>query len=74
MYSDVDVVECVRRPYEVKTHPLAVPDVGVAEEGGASGCKSPNLGSISLWTAQPTNRIPGHTGYLITATLPHKEL
>ena len=72
--TDVDVMECVQRPYEVKTHPLTVPDVGVADESGICGWKSPSLGSLSLWTAQPTNRIPGHTGYLITATLPHKHL
>ncbi len=69
--SDVDVVECVQRPYEVKTHTFTVPDVGAEGDagGGACGWKSPSLGSMALWTAQPTNRIPGHTGYLITATL-----
>lgn len=30
---------------------------------------SPSLGSHSIWAAQPTNKIPGHTGYLTMATL-----
>ena len=75
----MEVVECVHRPFEVKTHVLIVPDVGVQlvkeDVGGAySGRKlvSPSLGHASLWTAQPTNIIPGHTGYLTSATLHHK--
>lgn len=73
MLSDVEVLECVQRPYEVKTHTLTVPDVGVVNDqvGGApmGMLLSHSLGSASLWTAQATNRIPGHTGFLITATL-----
>lgn len=66
--TDVDIVECLQRPYEVKTHALAVPSVG-REVGRAYSGISPSLGTASLWTAQATNRIPGHTGYIITATL-----
>lgn len=64
-FSDVDVLECVQRPYDVKAHTLSVPAVGVVRQKAVS----PSLGSSLLWTAQATNRIPGHTGYLITATL-----
>lgn len=70
--ADIDVVECIQRPYEVKPHTLVVPSVGVVSaSGGGAGRKvvRPSLGSASLLTAQATNRIPGHTGYLITATL-----
>ena len=71
--ADVDVMECVRRPYEVKNHTLTVPSVGGAvstEVGGA--CGTPSLGSAAMWTAQATNNIPAHTGYLVLATLHNK--
>ena len=46
---------------------------GEPEEGcevpPGSGMFSPSLGSYSMWTTQPTNKIPGHTGYLTMATL-----
>ena len=64
--ADVDVMECVLRPYEVRVHTQAIPNVGVVNNGGSV---SPSVGSTSLWTAQATNKIPGHTGYLITATM-----
>lgn len=76
VFLDVEVVECVQRPYEIKSHTLLVPNVGVVSEevgrdcfGGSLG--APSVGSTSLWTAKATNKIPGHTGYLIAATL-HK--
>ena len=73
--ADVDVVECLQRPYEVKTHVLTVPSVGVASGvGGAYSGVSQSLGNASLCAALATNRIPGHTGYIITATLQCKPM
>lgn len=64
--ADVDVVECLQRPYEVKAHVLTVPSVGASGVGGAF---SLSYGTASLYSAQAINKIPGHTGYIITATL-----
>lgn len=71
--ADIEVLECLQRPYEVRTQTLTVPNVGVTKkEVGGANFVLPSIGSSSVWTAKPTNRIPGHTGYLITATLHHK--
>ena len=89
--ADVEVMECLLRPYTVKTCTLTLADVGVmldeVEGSDLEGVVrserqefmdemrtgrnmfSPSLGSHSLCTAQPTHKIPGHTGYLTTATL-----
>ncbi len=80
--SDVQVMECLMRPYIVKVSNMAVPNVGVAtdelvEDCAADDCHSArslrtggtaSVGTCSMWTAQPSNKIPGHTGYLTTAT------
>lgn len=75
--SDVEVVECVHQPYELKPQVLVVPDTGLTRErrqegegpGGGNTGKSHSLGSASLLAAQAVKRIPGHTGYLTSATL-----
>lgn len=65
--ADVDMLECVQRPYEIRVHSFTVPAVGGANSSDIF--VPPSLGSSSLWTAQAINRIPAHTGYLVTATL-----
>ena len=77
MYScaDVEVMECIQRPYEVRTQTLTVPNVGVAnKEVGGVNFVVPSVGNSVMWTAKPMNKIPGHTGYLISATLHHNAL
>ena len=91
---DVEVMECLLRPYIVKASNLTLSNVGVALDVDVEadlmrldGCvpgSSPDEGSVVtrpaagstaslgthvLWTAQPANKIPGHTGYLTSATL-----
>ena len=74
-------MECLLRPYMVKLSNLAVPNVGVVPDEGVAasaesrpgesgdGGISAGLGFHSLWTTCPVSKIPGHTGYLTSATL-----
>ena len=68
---DIEVVECVLRPYEVKAHTLMLLEVGLKGKE-MIGTPKPSLGPTSLWTAQAVNKIPGHTGYLTIATIHYK--
>ena len=76
-FVDIEVVECLQRSYEVKSHALTLPNVGFssvqsASEFAYSGKKlvHPSLSQQLLVTAQPTRRSAGHTGYLTFSTLP----
>ena len=77
-FEDIQVIECLQRTYEVKMHTLTVPNVGFTAASGDepiagaySGRKlvHPCLSQESVWSAQPSRKSPGHTGYLTFSTL-----
>lgn len=70
--SDIDTVECLVRPYDVHSHTLSVPNVGVEGVCTYSKLVQPTLTSHILYTGQPVKKTPGHTGFLTFATLTHK--
>ena len=76
-FDDIQVVESLQRTYEVKMQTLIVPNVGFAASGDNSSSEAysgrklvqPCLSQESVWSAQPSRRNPGHTGYLTFSTL-----
>jgi len=67
----LDTIECLQRPYDVHPHNIDVPNTGytAVEEGKLV---KPTLETKTIYTSQPTKKIPGHTGFLTFATLYHK--
>ena len=76
-FDDIKVVESLQRTYEVKIQTLTVPNVGFSASGDNSSSEAysgrkliqPCLSQESMWSAQPSRRSPGHTGYLTFSTL-----
>ena len=67
--ADVEVMETLQRPYDVRQYALNVPSMGMASSHTSHKLTRPTLTQVTLHTAQPTKTIPGHTGFLIFATL-----
>ena len=68
--ADVEVMECLQRPFGVRERTLSVPSLGVASTPTPHKLTHPTLSQVTFYSAQPTKTVPGHTGFLTFATLP----
>ena len=67
---DVEVMETLHRPFNVRERTLCVPHLGTPHTPTPHKLTHPTLSHVTLYTAQPAKSHPGHTGFLTFATLP----
>jgi tRNA (adenine57-N1/adenine58-N1)-methyltransferase len=69
-FDDVEVMECLLRPFDVR--PCVINIANLGGEGENQRTAPPIESTVSMYTCAPHRDIPGHTGYLTFATLHHK--
>lgn len=61
---DIEMIECLCRPFDVSPYAINLPDDSVLENSDLY-----KYGAINTYTCSPHRCIPGHTGFLTFATL-----
>ena len=75
LLADVEMLECLYRPFDVRPCIINLPNLEGQVDKGAddtmtqSSITSPVSSSLNMYTCAPHRDIPGHTGFLTFGTM-----